>query len=387
MYYASQAGNLKSMEHLLENKADVEDESLHVAARRLDFSAVKLLLEYDASIDWPGTRFCDGRTPLGEVCCKADPKDNPAQLKKTLKLLIKANPNLQKVKNGKSLILLALDNDSPLLMARALLTACPSLQQELNDDYNIYSQDDFFYSLTMYTRHFKCTMPLGHRSLNPLHRCCNIHTCPAPDLEKLLRAYDCYDRFWNASAGADQPSGACGLPPYILAAQRQAEAKRREQAEQARVHAEAKAQRDAVQANLDADAEAERRRKRKELDLLEEQRAAEARAKEELWQAEMRNNQRRLAAEESEENARRARSRSEFVEQQERARQAAEEHERREKRKAEIKTKQLEEKARIEKDVIKARRDLIDSAAGFVRQAEHSGIGAVTAGRVLGEIE
>ena len=387
MQYASEVGDLESMRHLLKYVVNVNDESLHVAARRFDVSAIKLLLDHDASIDWPGTRLCDDRTPLEEICLKADPMENPANLKNTLKTLAEANPDLQKLYYGRSLILLALDNRLPLLMTRKLIEACPALKKNLNDDFNIYSEDGFFYSPTMYVRHFKCAEHPRNRSMNPLHRCCNLPACKASDLEKLLRAHRCHDRFWDANAGADQPEGACGLPPAIIALQQQAEATRREQAEQARLRTEAKARRDAAQADLDADAAAQQRRDEARQKTLKELWAAEAEAKEKQRQADERDEQRRLDALEAEAKANRDRRKKEFSETQEEMRLAAEAEERREKKKGELRTKQLKEEARIAKGMIQEKKALLDSGAGYARLLEYAGFPKGTAGKVLGEIE
>lgn len=387
LQYASQVGDLKSIGHLLEYAANANDESLHVAARRLDFSAVKLLLGHGASIDWPGTRLCNDRTPLGEVCLMANPKNNPAQLMNTLKVLTQANPNLQKLSAGKSLILLALDNGSPLLMTRKLFEAYPLIQKNINDEFNIYHENGFSYSPTMYVRHFKCTTHPSRRSLSASHRCCNSSTCPAPDLERLLHAFGCNDRFWDPTGGVEQPYDACGLPDAIITAKQQAEIKHQEQAEQTRLREEAEARRAAYQASLDADAEAQLQRDRAHLKIQDERRKEEARAKDELRRQEERDEKRRRDAEEAAANAKNERLRKKFNEEEKQMELRAEAEERREKRKSEMRTKQLKEEARIAKDVIKQRTELVESATKLMRQAEYSGIGKVTAGRVLGEIE
>lgn len=387
LQYATQVGDLKSIGHLLEREANANNESLHIAARHLDVSAVKLLLDHGASIDWPGIRLCNGRTPLGEVCLNADPKNNSTKLKNTLKVLTKAEPDLQKLSDGKSHILLALDNNSPLLMTRKLLEAYSPIQKNINDDFNIYHENGLSYSPTMYVRHFKCATYPRHRSLNPSHRCCNSSTCAAPDLEKLLRAFGCDDRFWDSNGGADQPYGGCGFPDTIIAAKQQAEKTRQEQADKIRRKEEEEAEHAAHQASLDADAEAQLKRDRARLRLKEEQRQAEARAKEALRQEEKRAEQHRLDAEEAAANAKRDTRWREFDEDEKRMELMAEAQAAREKRKGDLKAKQLKEEARIAKDLIKQRTELVESATRFVRHAETSGIGRVAAGRVLGEIE
>lgn len=69
LQYATMARSLFAMRHLISYKAEIDDESLHIAARQLDIPAIKLLLENGASTILPGTVHCGGRVPLGELCC------------------------------------------------------------------------------------------------------------------------------------------------------------------------------------------------------------------------------------------------------------------------------------------------------------------------------
>ena len=117
---ATRVGDLESMKHLLEFKANPDDESLHFAARLTKAPLVKLLLDHGASVDYPGIYTCDYRTSLGELCRHTNPTRDPAQLKDALKLFAKAQPDLTKLTNKKSLLFLATDNDSSFAMTTAL---------------------------------------------------------------------------------------------------------------------------------------------------------------------------------------------------------------------------------------------------------------------------
>lgn len=394
LLYATNAGNLESMGHLLKYQADYDDESLHIAARQLHVNAVKLLLDQGASTILPGTVHCSSRIPLGELCRLANSNESPAQLKKALKVLCNATSDLQMLANGKSLVLLALDNDSPLVTTRALLASCQKIQLSLNNDFNLYSKDTLRYSPISYVRHFKCITPFGHRSVNPHNDCCTLDTCPAPDLEKPLHAYGCHSRFWDDVAGANQPQGACGLPPAVIAVQKEAKKARRERDEQARMEAAEKARRDAIQADLNAAAKADRKRERERLALLEEERAAEIRLGEERSRAELRIQRQRAAAKDAEFAADRERERREFSDEQERNRLNAQAEERRLKEKARIHNAHKREEAAIakemldrEKGLLKEKKALLNSAKGLMKQAEHSRVGGGSMGRILGEIE
>ena len=381
-------GSLECMRHLLRFKANPDDESLHIAARLTKVSMVKLLLEHGAAIDWLGIHKCDYRTPLGELCRNTSPARDLAQLKDTLSVFAKAQPDLTKLTNGKSIVLLALDNDSPFAMTTALLKAFPFLRENLNADFNIYrEQGGVCYSLTMYVRHFKCRATIGHRSLDSKHRCCRLDDCPAPVLEKLLREFKCHDRFWVETAGANQPSSLCGPPAHILEAMKKQE-------DQRRLRAEERARQEEIQADLDRAAEAERRRERNRLAVLEEQRKADAKEDrrrsdmlEAKREADAREERRRLTAVQNEQNAEREKKRREFSEQQDRTRSARIEEERHIKRKNDLEAAAIERKAKIATGVLRERKKVVDSMSSMMQQAQFSGAGGQVAGRILGEVE
>lgn len=417
LYYAAREGCLESMRHLLNYNTELEDESLHIAARLTHAEAVDLLLDYGASVDYPGVISCDDRTPMGEICRRTDPEKDPARLKETLRVLAKRKPNPQKLASAKSLVFLALDNEKAIIMIRILLAVWPYLRDHLNSDFNIYRREGgFCYSPTMYVRHFKCLLPSHLRDFNREHQCCQLHECQAPALEKLLRAYDCQDRFWNDRGGAKQPRGACGEPSHIFEAQREAERLLGRQQEQARLEAEERARRDAEQAaldaeaaakqqRLDAEAAAERQRERKRLALIEQERAAkaaedqrylqvaeegrraEAREAEEKREAEAREERRRIKAIEDEDRTRRAIKNKAFEEEQARTRLMADEEARRKKKQDEQTLATQRKQAQLEKDLIREKQRLLDSAVELVRQTQIAGYGQQSAGRILGEIE
>lgn len=395
---ATRVGSLESMKHLLNFGANSDDESLHIAARRTRASLAKLLLEHGAPVDSPGIRTCDYRTPLGELCRSTSPERDPAQLKDTLTVFAEAQPDLTKLTNDKSLVFLALDNDSPFAMTAALLKRFPFFRENLNADFNIYrAKGGFCYSLTMYARHFKCR---NRSSLDSERRCCNLDSCPAPALERLLREFGCRARFWVETAGANQPPGVCGPPAHIM-----------EKQKQARLRAEELARQEAIQADLDRAEEAERRRERKRLAVIEEKRKADAEEDrrrlavleqrrqadanderrrldmlEAQRQADLRDERRRLAVVQEEQNAERERKRREFSEQQDRASRARLEEERHIKRKNDLEAAAMERKAKITTGVLREKKRVVDSVSAMVQQAQISGVGGQAAGRILGEI-
>ena len=361
LQYATREGSLMSMKHLLHFKANPDDESLHIAARLTKASLVKLLLENGASLDLPGIYTCEYRTPLGELCRRTSLTRDRAQLKDTLNLFAGAKPDLAKLTNSKSLVYLAIDNDSPLAMTTILLKTFRFLQENLNADFNIFrKQDGVCYSLTMYVRHFKCRNP---SSLDYRGPCCNLDTCPAPPLEKLLREFGCRDRFWSDTAGADQPPGGCGPPIHIIEEQKKAQRLRERQEKQIRLRAEETARQDAIQADLNQAAEAERRRERQRLAVIEEKRRADANderrrieIQEEKREADTRDERRKLAAIQTEQNVERERKRREYADQQDRAQRARADEERHMKRKHDMEAQLLERKAKIATGVLREKK-------------------------------
>lgn len=407
---ATREGSLESMKHLLNFSANPDDESLHIAARLTKATVVKLLLDHKASVDCPGINTCDYRTPLGELCRNTDPARDPGQFKDTLSTFAEAQPDLTKLTNDKSLVILALDNDSPFAMTSSLLKTFPFIRENLNADFNIFrKQGGFCYSLTMYVRHHKCRRPI---SFDNERQCCNLDTCPAPALERLLRELGCRDRYWVETSGANQPEGVCGPPTHIVEEQKRAESLRKAQEKQARIRAEERARQDAIQADLDRAEEAERRRERMRLAVIEEKRQADANEErrrlavleerrqadaneerrrldmlEATRQADARDERRRLAAVQAEQNAENDRKRREILEQQNRTRLARAEEVNHIKRKNDLEAAAMERKARITTGVLREKKKMIESVNGMMQQAQISGVGGQTAGRVLGEIE
>lgn len=386
LHYATLANNAKGMDHLLRYDAEVNDESLHIAARQLDLPAVGLLLGHHARTDLPGSFHCGGRTPLGELCRMADLSQNPSQFLKTLKLLCKATKTFGMLTDGRSCIFQALDNNNPLDMTAALFKSCQSVSDEVNNDYNIFVHGSLCYSPTAYVRHFKCIERSGFHSVDLSRCCCSIDTCPAPQLEKLLRAHGCQDRFWDASAGVNQPPGFRNPPSAIIASIKDAEAARKEQERKARSEAEEIAIKDKKQRDLDEAAAANNRRARERIKFLEEAQAAQiqamnaqaqARQQREVAEQQFRIEQERVKAKAEEElEAKRERRREQAL----RERSNIQIDQKR--KEADIQQKMLKE----ERSLMEEKRRLMNDAKSMMIEASHAGVTKAGMGRILGEI-
>ena len=389
---ATEVGSFESMKHLLDFAAKPDDESLHVAARLTKTALVKVLLDHGASVNLPGIFTCDYRTPLGELCRRGNPLKDPAQMKNTLDLFSQAQPDLAKLSNNKSLVILALDNDRPFEMTNMLLKTISFLRKNLNADFNVFRDEDgSCFSLTMYVRRFRCRNP---SSPNNQGRCCDHDICPAPALVRLLQEFGCRDRFWVDTAGANQPLGMCGPPAHVVEALERVKREREKQEQQVRLRAEETARQKAIQEDLDRAARAELRRERKRMALVEERRQADANEErrrfelqEETRQADALEERRKVAAVRAEENADKERRRIEFAEQQDRIRRSRSEKERHVRRTNEIEVAAMERKAKVTTGVLREKKMMIDSANQMMQQAQLSRVEGQGSGMILGEVE
>ncbi|KAL8992106.1 MAG: hypothetical protein Q9169_007368, partial [Polycauliona sp. 2 TL-2023] len=411
--YATMAGDIEGMRYIIQHKSnghddmndELLDESLHVAARNMDNAAIRLLLENKFRPDLPGPVHAGGRIALAEACRMGDATVDSSQLKKVLALLCKATADLKVRTHGKSLVILALDNTSPIRMTTALLASCPAIRDSLNEGYNVFSKGSCRYSLTAYVRHFKRVEPLGRRCLDLSKRCCTQGPCDAPKLERLLRSYDCQDRFWDSDAGASQPKAFCNPPDFILTAIKEAKAERLAQArkDQARREDEAAA---AAERKKDKERAKKRQEERAaerralderiaaELHAIEQKAIAESRAQRKLAEAEANRAEADSRREEKEHNARRARRQQvqddKDKRQRERDWQAAATLKERKNIQIDQKRKEANFRKgvmREEKKLLEERGRLADSMGDMFREAQYAGVGKVGAGRILGEIE
>lgn len=215
--YAAERGALPVIERLVKAGSPCADQSLHYAARGLYSKCVRFLLDNGADPDFPSTSS-GGRTPLGELCRRSlSRRDQLSDVKSTIRILINAGANPGIRVDGKSVLLLALDNPRPVELTKALLES--GLRKTVNDDCHLYTAPDgLCYSPTMYV----------------IKGCNAADVSHAGELVRLLIIFGCADRFYNSGEG-DQPHGACGVPQWIIERdrQRQAEIQRQQAIQQA----------------------------------------------------------------------------------------------------------------------------------------------------------
>ena len=145
---ASQVGNSAIMEYLLKYGADVDDGSLHDAARELRCDAIRVLIKHGHDPDFPSDRH-GGRSVLSELCFKAV-DNNPSfeDLEEAVRCLIANGADIkQRGLNGKTLFHYALDSSDPMTILRSLLKV---LWKVLNEDCYLFTDGQYTYSLTKY---------------------------------------------------------------------------------------------------------------------------------------------------------------------------------------------------------------------------------------------
>lgn len=194
---ASQVGNSTIMEYLLERGADVDDGSLHDAARELRCDAMRVLIKHNHDPDFPSDRH-GGRSALAELCFKAvDSGPRPEDLEEAIKCLIGNNADYrQRGLGGKTILHYALDSSDPITILKVLLKI---LWKVINDDSFLFTDGKLTYSLTKYVEK---GLALGPEVQNQ-------------EVIQLLKKKLAQDRIWANSVDAPQPEDYCGAPQHI----------------------------------------------------------------------------------------------------------------------------------------------------------------------------
>jgi hypothetical protein len=194
---ASQVGNSAIMEYLLKYGADVDDGSLHDAARELQCDAIRILIRHGHDPDYPSERH-GGRSVLSELCFKAV-DNNPSfeDLEEAIRCLIANGADIkQQGLNGKSLFHYALDSSDPMTILRALLKI---MWKVVNEDCYLFTDGQYTYSLTKYVEK---GLSIGPAAQNQ-------------EVIALLKTKRAQDRIWANSMDAAQPEDYCGAPQHV----------------------------------------------------------------------------------------------------------------------------------------------------------------------------
>lgn len=211
---------IQLMGNLLAAEPSKDDGSLHNAARELNLSAVRVLIQAGHDPDFPSPLH-DGRSALGEICLHASDMgeltaEREKAMQKVMSLLVEIGSDLTIKSHGKSLLHLCFDAFDPLATTRVLLKVV--MWKHVNKTFNHFNDGEFTYSPTMYIK--KLLPPASN-----------------PNRDKLLallqanRATDVY----YANDG-DQPEDAVGLPEDLEIQERERKARLRRIAKESEDH-------------------------------------------------------------------------------------------------------------------------------------------------------
>jgi hypothetical protein len=215
--YATEIGDVTSMSILINSGSEVADDALHIAARSLNADATILLMKEGHDPSKPSVEH-QGRSPLAELLVSAPfyaqnsiSQKIEKEAKKTIQALINGGARTQtrfpNSPNGRSLLLHALDSTEPYIMTKAFLD-CGQFHH-INADCNLYTDDGYTYSPTMYITKGMCRSNPAYQS----------------QLIDLLKQYGATDRYWRIRG--EQPEDMINPPISI----QRAEARRIEEME------------------------------------------------------------------------------------------------------------------------------------------------------------
>ncbi|KAI4593901.1 hypothetical protein KJ359_008945 [Pestalotiopsis sp. 9143b] len=200
LFHASNVGDVESVKALLKCKYRPNDGSLHEAARNLHSDVVSALIKGKHDVNFPSSRpEHEGRTPLQELAYRCRGADRLQDVEEAILALEKGKVDALKKWHGKTPLFLALDNDFPLEVTRALLDTI--MWQYPSSTDNVYAHTDptgvtFFRSATNYLRDFKDKSKQSGQLL------------------QLLQTKGYINRYY-AQYGARQPQNAVNLPDDI----------------------------------------------------------------------------------------------------------------------------------------------------------------------------
>jgi hypothetical protein len=269
LFYASRNGHLATAELLIQARAKADDGSLHEAAREAQPQVIELLRANGHRRDFPSAIHADGqygRTALEELCLKARSGTRTGNWQKrihdSIALLLPAQIADIPKSGGKTMLHLALENESSAVDVTRELLGFPAVWENINNPIYLYQDaQGYVYSPT------KC--------VELLFLATNLEKCQ--QLTTLLRARKCNNRFYAHTV--NQPDGAVGLPEDVADAVNKQKRADHEQREELKRRDEIAAHQRAIEAE-DFELNAIRARERHEvlIQQLEQQEGVEKQA-------------------------------------------------------------------------------------------------------------
>lgn len=181
-----------------------DDGSLHNAARDLNLSVVKVLVQAGHDPDFPSPLH-EGRSALAETCLHGSDEtgmtvDRERTMQKVMTLLIDAKSDLSIKSDDKTLLQLCFEAADPAATTRCFLKS--GMWKYINKPCALHtSADGFVYSPTMYIKKLMAATDLSESLL------------------RILKANRAHDVYYNALSGS-QPDDAVGLPEDMASEER-----------------------------------------------------------------------------------------------------------------------------------------------------------------------
>ncbi|KAK2594771.1 hypothetical protein QQS21_007518 [Conoideocrella luteorostrata] len=206
--------SIQIMSLLLAADPSRDDGSLHNAARDLNLSAVKVLVQSGHDPDFPSPLH-EGRSALAELCLHGSDNaevtpDRERAMQKVMTFLIDAKSDLSIKLNDKTLLHVCFEAADPVSTTRCFLKS--GMWKHINKPFNQYTADGYIYSPTMYV---KKLLPQNDRSASLL---------------KVLKSNRANDVYYALSG--TQPADALGLPEDLAVQERARKARAERLAEE-----------------------------------------------------------------------------------------------------------------------------------------------------------
>ncbi|KAF7554550.1 hypothetical protein G7Z17_g2825 [Cylindrodendrum hubeiense] len=211
--------SIQMLGNILAADPSKDDGSLHNAARELNLSAVRVLVQSGHDPDFPSPLH-GGRSALGEICLRGSDMgemtaDQEKSMQKVMSFLVESDSDITIKSHGKSLLLLCLQASDPVTTTRCFLKV--AMWKHVNNPFNQFVDGEYTYSPTMYIT--KILRPSDTRD----------------QLLTLLRANRAIDVYY-ANSG-DQPDDAIGLPKDMEIQERERKARLLRIAQESEDHA------------------------------------------------------------------------------------------------------------------------------------------------------
>ncbi|KAF2673468.1 hypothetical protein BT63DRAFT_157442 [Microthyrium microscopicum] len=197
LYYAAANNDVMAV-HLLSDRAQANDGSLHEAARHSEWKLLAMLMERHDP-DFPSDLH-GGRTALGELCFRSTVVNGAqeSQAYKAMELLLNRPVDLGLRNEGRTILHLALENIQPVVVLKTLLRF-PQIYEDIRGDSDKFTFEDSR-GITMSPDRY-------------VSECCKHDENVKHKLKEMLSKKSCKEK-WFKLKGQQLPD-CVGLPPGL----------------------------------------------------------------------------------------------------------------------------------------------------------------------------